>query len=493
MSAFTRRALLAAASALPALSARAAAPSASAPWTPDGTEIAARIRRGETTAAEVVEDAIRKAEALQPKLNFVVNSAYDRALDEARKGGRTGPFAGLPVFIKDLNDARGLPTRYGSRWALGMPPAATQDAYVDAFEKAGFIVIGKSSTPEHGFLPTTEPLGFGPTRNPWNLTRSAGGSSGGSAAATAAGVIPIGHANDGGGSIRIPASCCGLFGLKPSRARMIEARPSRRAIDLAVEHCVTRSVRDSAALFAVTENTAADAPHKPVGLIEGPSKKRLRVGLVFETGTGLEPDAEVRAAIESTAALLRDLGHTVEPTKWPINGPQFAEDFTIVWSSGAAVMVRDVTAAIGRAPDDTVLEPFSLRMAELVAELPKGAAEAAVGRLEAASVDYDRWFESFDVILSPVLAQPPVPLEFTRGDVPFEELQARLAAYVGYTPVHNVAGAPAMSVPLYWTQDGLPVGSHLAGRAGSERMLFELAYELEQARPWAHLRPPVHA
>ena len=492
MSFFTRRGLMAASVALSA-SACASVPKPSAPaaWTPDGTELAGRIRRGEMSALEAVEGAIRKAEALQPQLNFVVNSSYDRALDQARRGGQTGPFAGLPFLIKDLNDAKGLPTRYGSRWALGVPPLAEQDAYIDALERAGFIIIGKSATPEHGFLPTTEPLAFGVTRNPWDPSRSAGGSSGGSAVATAAGVIPIGHANDGGGSIRIPASNCGLFGLKPSRGRMVEARPSRRVIDLAVEHCVTRSIRDSAALFAATEDTSASALHKPIGFVDGPARRRLRVGLVMETGVGAQPDAEVRAGIEGVAALLTELGHTVTPTAWPINGPEFADDFLTLWASGAALVIQDVIKVWGSAPDASLLEPFTLQMADIVTKLPAGALDKATARLEADSQAYDRWFDAHDVILSPVLAKPPVPLGYVQGDVAFDELSDRLRGYVGYTPLHNVAGAPAMSVPLHWTEGGLPVGAHFAARAGAERTLFQLAYELEQARPWAHRRPPV--
>ena len=336
-------------------------------------------------------------------------------------------------------------------------------------------------------------MGFLPTRNPWNTQHSSGGSSGGAAAAVASGMVAIAHASDGGGSIRIPSANCGLFGLKPSRGRMIPNRPSSWGIDLSVSHVLTHSVRDSAAMFAATERTDAGAPLKPIGMIGQPLKKKLKVGLVMNGGTGLAPDPEVRTAVENAAKLLGDLGHRVEPATLPVDGAQFGQDFTVLWASGAAELVAGVTKAIGRKPDASVLEPFTLGMAELVGKLPKDALPAAMQRLKAFIGAYDAWLTKYDVILSPVLGKPPVELGYVAGWVPFEELQARLTAYVGYTPIQNVAGAPAMSVPLHWTADGLPVGVQIAGRAGGEATLLALAYQLEEAQPWAHRRPPVSA
>jgi len=489
---FSRRGLLAASAAIAAAPSVEAKPKAAGQpaWTPDATEIAGRIRRKEVSVAEVVEEAIRKAEALQPKVGALVTSDFDRAMDKARGGQLSGPFAGVPFLIKDLDPYTGLPTRYGSRATLGARPEKAQTVFIDAYDRAGLVVIGKSTTPEYGFLPTTEPMGFLPTRNPWNLKHSSGGSSGGAAAATASGIVPFAHASDGGGSIRIPAANCGLFGLKPSRGRMIEGRPSSRGIDLSVAHCVSHSVRDSAALFAASERTAAGSPFAAIGVVTAPTKKRLKVGLLLETGTGRKPDAEVVAAVEGAAKLMASLGHHVEPTSWPMDGAQFGRDFTALWSTGAAELAAGVSKALGRKADASVLEPFSLGMAELVGALKPGDIEAAVGRLQAASRAYDAWLTQYDVILSPVLGHPPVELGFVSGAVPFETLQARLLDYVGYTPVQNVAGAPAMSVPLHWTADGLPVGVQFAGRIGAEKMLFQLAYQLEAAQPWAYRKPP---
>lgn len=489
---FSRRGLLAASAAIAAAPSVEAKPrpAAQSAWTPDATEIAGRIRRKEVSVVEVVEAAIRKAEALQPKIGALVTSDFDRAMDKARAGQLSGPFAGVPFLIKDLDPYKGLPTRYGSRSSMGARPEKAQTAFVDAYDRAGLVVIGKSTTPEYGFLPTTEPMGFLPTRNPWNLKHSSGGSSGGAAAATAAGIVPFAHASDGGGSIRIPASNCGLFGLKPSRGRMIEGRPAAPGVDLSVAHCVSHSVRDSAALFAASERTAAGSPFSPIGVVTQPLKKRLKVGLILETGTGQTPAAEVIAAVENAAKLMASLGHHVEPTTWPMDGAQFGRDFTALWSTGAAELAAGVSKAMGRKADTNVLEPFSLGMAELVGGLKPGEIEAVVGRLRAVSKAYDGWLTKYDVILSPVLGSPPAELGFVSGGVAFETLQARLLSYVGYTPVHNVAGAAAMSVPLHWTADGLPVGVHIAGRAGAEATLFGLAYQLEMAQPWAHRRPP---
>jgi amidase len=499
MTNLTRRGLLAASAGAGVLGAAACATDSpvtvpannTGPWTPDATEWASRVRKGEISAGELMDATIRRCEALQPKLNFIVNSDFDRALDKAKKGGQSGPFAGVPFLIKDLDDYVGMPTRSGSRWTLGHPPARKQDVYIDSFERAGLVFFGKSATPEYGFLPTTEPIGYNPTRNPWDPSRSSGGSSGGAAVAVASGVIPMAHASDGGGSIRIPASNCGLFGLKPSRGRLIDPNPGKSAVDISVNHAVTRSVRDSAALFAATERQDGALP--PVGLVTTPLRRKLKVGLLYRSGNGKDPNPDVRAAVDSTARLLEDLGHRVEPTDWPIDSARFGQDFLTLWSAGAADLVQAVARATGRTPDASMLEPFSLGMAQLIATLPAGSLETVIGRLTAASAAYDAWFARFDVVLMPVLTSPPVPLGFVTGDVPFEELAARLTDYVGYTPLHNVAGGASMSVPLYWTEAGLPVGSQICARMGQEKLLFELAYQLEAARPWAGRRPPISA
>ena len=470
----------------------APAPPPVSPW-PDATALAADIRAGRLSAAEAVETAIRRAEALQGTLNIIVNSDFDRALAKARAGTPSGPFGGVPFLVKDLVDYKGLPTRSGSQSGRLARPATLQAPNCDAFDRAGFVTLGKSATPEFGFLPTTEPVATGLTRNPWDLARSSGGSSGGSAVAVAAGVVPVAHATDGGGSIRIPSSNCGLFGLKPSRGRISDFEGKAGVTDIGVEHVVARSVRDSAALFALTEDASPRASFPPVGLVTTAGKRRLRVGVLLENGLGHGPTPEVAAATDHAVKLVQGLGHHVDVTHLPYDGGQFIEDFLLLWANGAMQAADGIARAIGRAPDERDLEPFSLGLVEKARKAGPQALGPVIQRLNADALAYDTWFPAhqFDVVLSPVLAAGPPLLGQVGPLVAFDTLVTRIIDYVGYTPIHNIAGAPAMSVPLYCTEAGLPIGTMFAARAGNERMLFELAYELEAANPWAHRIPPV--
>ncbi len=499
MTQITRRALAAVPAGLASGHVLAAAkslptPAATSPW-PDATALAASIRRGELTAAEAVETAINRAEALQGTLNCIVNSDFDRALTRARAGTPAGPFGGLPFLIKDIDDYVGLPTRFGSQAGRNAPRATTQSALIDAFDRAGVIVIGKSATPEAAFLPTTEPLATGLTRNPWDLNRSCGGSSGGAAVAVAAGIVAASEATDSGGSIRIPASHCGLFGLKPSRGRMLGTMDETRISDIGTRHVLTRSVRDSAAFFAVNEDTGAHAQRPPVGLVSSPSKRRLRIGVLVENGLGHRPQPDVMAATDNAIKLLAGLGHHIDYTHLPFDGTQFIDDFLTLWAMGAKDFADNIGRTISRAPDHRELEPFSLGLVEMAHATSPEALGAALQRLNANALAYDTWFPAyrFDVVVSPVVSSGPPLLGEVAPGVPFETLVARLKAYVGYPPIHNIAGAPSMSIPLSWSQAGLPIGTMISARAGNERTLFELAYELEAAQPWAHRIPPTHA
>jgi amidase len=507
MSKITRRAALAAApAALAAAHAIAAprpkpppavAPAPVSPW-PDATAMAANIRAGRLSAAEAVETAIRRAEVLQGTLNVIVNSDFDRALAKAKAMDRaappTGPFAGVPFLVKDLVDYLGLPTRSGSQSGRDAPMPRTQAPNMDAFDRAGLVVLGKSATPEFGFLPTTEPVATGPTPNPWDLTRSAGGSSGGSSVAVAAGIVPVAHATDGGGSIRIPASHCGLFGLKPSRGRISDFEGKAGITDLGVEHVVSRTVRDSAAMFALTEDATPRAAFPPVGLVTAPGQRRLRVGVLLENGLGHSPQPEVVAATDHATRLMANLGHHIDYVHLPYDGSRFIEDFLLLWANGAKDISDRLAGLIGRPPDTRDLEAFSLGMVDMAKRAGPNALGAALRRLSGNALAYDTWFPAYqlDVVLSPVLSSGPPLLGEVGPLVPFDTLVSRLTEYVGYTPIHNLAGAPSMSVPLYWTDKGLPVGTLFSTRAGHERTLFELAYELEAASPWAQRIPPVH-
>jgi amidase len=457
----------------------------------DATGTAAAIKSGAVSALEAVDAAIERAEALNPQLNFLVAEDFDRARDRARQPLGDGAFAGVPFLIKDLDDFIGLPTRAGTRTTAGTGPAARQTPLIDGLLAAGLNPIGKSTTPEYGFLPTTEPLAFGPTRNPWDPARSSGGSSGGAAAATAAHVVPFAHASDGGGSIRIPASCCGLFGLKPSRGRTLATDPGHFPMPLSVQLCVSRSVRDSAALLAAVEGTGETLP--PVGMIAGPSTRRLRIGLVLDSVSGAAPDPEVAAAIEGMAALLGDLGHRVEAATWPAPVVGMSDAFLLTWSQGAANLLAEAGERIGHAPGLDDVEPFSLAMATIVAGAPAGAVDQAVAYLQSLRGAYDAWMGQYDMILSPVLSLPPPELGWLAPDLPVEVMAERLPRYVGYTTPHNVVGAPAMSIPAAWTASGLPIGAQFGAAVGAEATLLELSYEIEAARPWAGRRPPICA
>lgn len=457
---------------------------------PDATGLASMIRNKEISASEAVEEAIKRCDKANAQLNFVVNDTY--ALARARaKTQLSGPFAGVPWLVKDLNDVTGAVTRLGSRSTAGIPPATSQDTYINATFATGLICIAKSAAPEGGYLPTTEPLGFEPTRNPWDTSRSTAGSSGGAAAAVASGVVPMAHANDGGGSIRFPAANCGLVGLKPSRGRLVHDRPGARPLDIAVQGVVSHTVRDTAAMTAATEATGAGAVYPPIGLVTGKAAKRLKVGVLTKGFAGFEADPEVAAAVNGVAKTLEGLGHTITGmTTWP-TAPTFTDDFLAFWSLGALQDITEASKAIGKAPDDTLFEPFSLRMAENGRNMKPDDIQAVQGRLMAAAAAYDAWIKGFDIVISPLFKSPPSPLGYLRGDVPFDTLRQRLTEQVGYTLIHNISGAPAISLPLGWSSAGLPIGIQFSGALGSEKTLLEIAYELEAATPWIGKRPKV--
>lgn len=456
----------------------------------DATGIAARIRSGEITAAEALDAAIARAESVNPQLNFIASAAYDYGRQRAASQ-LSGPFAGVPTLIKDLLPVTGLPLHFGCR-AFANNVADAQPPYTDALLAAGLVPFGKSTTPEFGLTATTEPLLGGATHNPWDVSRSSGGSSGGAAVAVAARVVPVAHASDGGGSIRIPSSCNGIFGLKVSRHRTVASGEPETGMAISVNGCVSRSVRDTAAWLAATEQTGDAAALPAVGMVDGPNTRRLRVMLNIPDFLGREPDPQVRAAIESVAELCRSLGHDVREAKPEVDGQTFLNDFILLWAESANEVVQMVQANAGQTPLDQLFEPLTLGLAQHYQQAGPAALEAAIRRLYQVEAAYAAAFANADVMLTPVLSKPPLPLgeiSPTLGMAGFE----RVTEYVGYTPLQNVAGAPAMSVPLAWSDDGLPIGAHFSAAKGQERTLLELAYELEQARPWADRKPGVHA
>lgn len=459
----------------------------------DAVETAARVADGEVSAEEVTRAALERAAAAQD-LAAVTHLHAEAALAAARAvdaGERTGALAGVPTAIKDLDDVAGVPTSFGSRAFPGYVPSVTSPAVAHLLA-TGMVSIGKSSTPEWGLTATTEPLGRPPTRNPWDRGRSVGGSSGGAAALVAAGVVPIAHATDGGGSIRIPAAACGLVGLKPSRGRLTPMpRSAQMPISLTVWGVLARTVRDVATFHAAAERLRPAVGMPPIGAVHGPSSRRLRVAVVRATATGRPLDPEVADAVTSVAATLDDLGHRVVEIPTPFD-PQVAEDFILYWAAMGFAIHRFVGRQV--AGDDfrpDLLEPWTRGLSDLFRRNPLRGARAVL-RLRGFGARYAEAIAPHDVLLTPTTATPPPPIGHLAVDLPFSVHRERVESYVPFTAAQNLAGAPAISLPLARTREGLPIGLHLGAARGDDRTLLELAHELEQARPWPRL-PPVAA
>jgi amidase len=466
----------------------------------DGLAQADLVRRKEVRAVELVEAAIERVERLNPTLNAVITPMYEQALEHAAGELPGGPFTGVPFVLKDLTaEYAGVRHTEGSAFLADHVSSHDQEL-VRRQRRAGLVAVGKTNVPEFGILPTTEPRLFGPTRNPWSTGHTTGGSSGGTAAAVASGMVPVGHGNDGGGSIRIPASCCGLFGLKPTRAR----NPLGPALGdllsgLGCEHALTHSVRDSAALLDATAGPDAGDPYwapprqRPYADEVGSDVGRLRVAVTIESLTGVPVAGECAGAVRETARLCEELGHdVVEFSPDGVDGVALTEAFVTLYCAGVAAGIAGWAARTGRAPAEGDFEPLTWAMREL--GLGRTAADhlLAVSLLQGFSRRVASWFASFDVWLTPVLAEPPLPLG-TFDAPPDQPLLPfiRAGAWAAFTPLANITGQPAMSVPLGWTEAGLPVGSHFVGRFGDEATLFRLAAQLEEARPWAGRRPTV--
>ncbi len=414
-----------------------------------------------------------------------------------------GPFRGVPFLLKDLGaELAGTPFCEGLAFAGDYRSTVTQEL-TQRFVDAGFVICGKTNTPELGILPTTEPRRFGASHNPWQTEHSTGGSSGGSAAAVASGMVPAAHANDGGGSIRIPASCCGLVGLKPTRGRnSLAPQYGDMMGGLVCEHVVTRSVRDTAAILDVTAGPVPGDPYWAPPR-RGPSfaaaaaavpSQRLRIAVLTASPTGSEVHPDCIEATHAAATLCESLGHHMVEAALDVNGDAFVADFVNAWAAGNAWAIADWEARIGRAATEEDLEPLTWALIELGRSLNAGQYLTAVQGLQKATRQIAASFEEFDVLLTPTLAEPPAPLG-TFDSPPGEPLTGlfRAAGYVPFTPPFNVTGQPGISLPLHGNDAGLPIGVQFVGRLGDEETLLALAGELERAAPWAGRRPSVAA
>ncbi len=465
----------------------------------DAAGLAGLVRQKQVKAIELVEAAIEGIERLNPTLNAVVTPMFEEAREAAVGTLPDGPFTGVPFLLKDLGALYAeVRMTMGTAFLRHFVPDHESELVI-RLKRAGLVILGKTNTPELGILPTTEPHLFGPTRNPWDIHRTPGGSSGGSAAAVAARFVPMAHANDAGGSIRIPASCCGLFGLKPTRARN-PLGPDLGDIfsGLVADHAVTRSVRDSAALLDATAGPDvgdpywAPLPARPFLQEVGADPGRLRIAFTVATPTNVKVHADCIRAVQDAAALCADLGHDVVEAAPEINGEMVARTFMVLFSAGCAWTMDGLALATGQPPTRDKFEPLTWALYEMGRQHSASSYLLSLTFLQRVAREIARFFLKYDALLTPTLSEPPVPLGAfdSPPEDPLRGLR-RAEAFVPFTPICNATGQPAMSVPLYWNAQGLPVGVQFVGRFGDEATLFRLAAQLESARPWAGRRPPV--
>jgi amidase len=471
----------------------------------DATAQAELVRSGQLTPAELVDAAINRIDKLNPELNAVIHPRFDQARDEAAAAIPDGPFRGVPTLFKDLMCAvEGEPYHEGMRFLKDNDyrPSYT-DNLVRRFRAAGFVSCGRTNTPELGLVPTTEPAAYGPTLNPWDTSRTPGGSSGGSAVAVATGMVPVAHGNDGGGSIRIPASCNGLVGLKPSRGRTsLGPRWGQLTAILNCELVLARSVRDVAgALDALSEPFPGDpliapAPARPFADELGADPGPLRIGILTSNLLGAgEVHRDCVTAAEDAGRLLESLGHHVEPS-YPtaFEDPETLVPFTTIWTTDCAHYLDDFSNLVGKPITEADVEPLTWALAESGRSVTGAQFREAVRIMEELGRRGAQWWDGFDLLLTPTLGEPPLPLG-TLDPQPDNPLHGyiRAAEFVPFTMQFNISGQPAISLPLHWNAAGLPIGTQLVAGYGREDVLLRVAAHLEQARPWAERRPPVHA
>jgi Asp-tRNA(Asn)/Glu-tRNA(Gln) amidotransferase A subunit family amidase len=463
----------------------------------DALGLAERVRKGDVTPRELLDIAIERVEQRNPQINAVVIRMFTEARRAVEDGLPDSPLRGVPFLIKDLHAAcAGARMTNGSR--LFADFVSERDSELVArYRKAGLVIFGRSASPEFGITTSTESVLFGPTRNPWRTTHSAGGSSGGAAAAVAAGNLPAAHASDGGGSIRIPASCCGLFGLKPTRAR----NPAGPAVGegwsgMSGAHAITRSVRDSAALLDATQGPELGAPYwaPPVqrAFLEEvrTDPGRLRIALQLESFNGARVHADCARAARDAAELCVGLGHDVEEARLEVDAAAFGSAAQIVIAANLRAELVDRAAALGRELTADDVEPGTYELAAAARRADASEYARSIVTLHAVGRQVARFLERYDVILTPTLATPPLELgRLALTNTDFGRLTQDITATVGFTQVFNAAGNPAMSVPLHWNAEGLPIGVQFAGRFGDEATLFRLAGQIESARPWFDRRP----
>ncbi len=468
----------------------------------DGLGLAELVKRREVTARELLDTALAAVEQLNPVINAVCRTLPSEAVASIDAGLPAGPFAGVPFLTKELvPHAEGVRCDAGSRLAEGLVAAADSELMA-RFRRAGFVHAGGTQSPELGYSPTTENKLFGPVRNPWDLSRSAGGSSGGAGPAVASGIVPIAHASDGGGSIRIPASCNGLVGLKPSRDR-IPSGPgaSDPLCGLAVEFALARSVRDVAALLDAVAGPDAGAP----GIAPPPPQSfsalatkppgRLRIAWTARPASGATPHPDCAAAVQAAARLLQELGHDVVEDAPKLDWDAFLENVHVIWTASTVSFADVLAAATGRRPGPDTLEAATLACYEDGKRYSAMDLVRAMDHGGAVSRSVGAFFEGVDVMVTPTIGRPPAPhgeIDQDRAGIGAMEWTRQVFGYCPFTPLFNTTGQPAISLPLHWTSAGLPIGVQFAARLGEEATLLQLATQIEAARPWMGQRPAIH-
>ncbi|OBK88103.1 amidase [Mycolicibacter sinensis] len=468
-------------------------------WT-DATAQAALVANGEVTPTELLEAAIERIERSNPGLNAVVMKWFDHARS-VTADLPDGPFRGVPFLLKDLYaDFAGQTLSNGNAALKAAGRKANSDSTLVArFKAAGLVIAGRTNSPELGSLPTTQPLAWGPTRNPWAPERTPGGSSGGAAVAVATGMVPFAHASDGGGSIRIPASCCGIVGLKPSQGR-ITVGPARAEAGLGVELCVSRSVRDTAGLLdavrgpGVGDTVIAPEPQRRYVAEVGADPGQLRIGFLDVHPRGEVLHEDCRSAVRAAASMLEGLGHIVEPA-WPscLADTTLTQRFMALWATQMALAARDIGATLGREVTAADMEPVNwalVEQAQRLTAIDYAAAQAAGWTFRRALQQW--WADGWDLLLTPTVAEPPPLLSEFENEPAFPTApQRRAGRFAAFTPPFNMSGQPAISLPLYRNADGLPIGIQLAADYAREDILIRVASQLESAHPWSGAHPPV--
>lgn len=466
--------------------------------THDALGMAALVRRGEISAAELLDEALRRSDATEGTVNAVVLRHDALAREQLRSVSAAAPFAGVPFLVKDLGVAlAGTVTTGGSRFFRDALATADSEV-VRRYKDAGFVIFGKTHSPELGLTGTAESALHGATRNPWDLGRIVGGSSGGAGAAVAARLVPIAHASDGAGSIRTPASCCGVFGLKPSRGR-VPLGPQRLEgwNGLSTQHAVSMSVRDNAALLDATAGPETGSPYR-APLPERPwldevgrDPGRLRVAMMRAPTSGSAVDPLVLAALEDTARLLEGLGHRVEESRFPVEHAVLNQAMLDTLCVSTLKALEERAAALGRPCTAQDVEPVTWVLAEMGRKVTGLAHATARESFDAAGAALAQFHERFDVLLCPTVAKPPLPLGVIGlSPVDFDAYVREVTTFGPFTALYNMTGQPAMSIPLQATPSGLPMGMMFAAPYGAEGLLYRLAGQLEQARPWRGRRAP---